>query len=113
MDWKPPKNVTEIRSFLGLAGYYTRFVKGFSLIASPLTKLLHKNIKFEWNDKCQVSFVKLKIMLTEAPILTQPVLGKDFVIYNDASHNGLRRVLMQKTKVVAYAFKQLKPHEKN
>ncbi|XP_058005414.1 uncharacterized protein LOC131181383 [Hevea brasiliensis] len=92
MEWKPPKNATEVRSFLGLTGYYRRFVKGFSLIATPLTRLLHKNVKFEWNDKFQASFEKLKAILTEAPILTQPVSGKDFVIYSDASHNGLGKV---------------------
>ena len=52
MNWKPPRNVTEVRSFLGLAGYYKRFMKGFSITASPLTKLLRKGIKFEWTDKC-------------------------------------------------------------
>ncbi len=85
IDWQPLKNTTEIRSFLGLAGYYRRFVKAFSLIASPLTKLLHKNVKFEWDDKCQVSFEKLKAMLTEAHIFAQPLSRKDFVIYSDAS----------------------------
>ena len=67
---KPPRNVTEVRSFLGLAGYYRRFVKGFSVIASPLTKLLRKEVKFEWTNKCQESFEKLNEMLVEAPILT-------------------------------------------
>ncbi len=76
VDWKPLKNAIEIISFLWLAGYYRRFVKGFSLIASPLTKLLHKNVKFEWDHKRQASFEKLKAMLTEAPILTQPLSGK-------------------------------------
>ncbi|XP_043813702.1 uncharacterized protein LOC122723867 [Manihot esculenta] len=76
LEWKPPKNVVEIRSFLGLAGYYRRFVKGFSIIAAPLTKLLHKNVTYDWHDKCQKSFEKLKKMLTEAPILTQPESGK-------------------------------------
>ncbi|KAJ9141124.1 hypothetical protein P3X46_031699, partial [Hevea brasiliensis] len=71
MEWKPPRNTTEVKSFLGLAGYYRRFVKGFSLIAAPMTKLLHKNVIFDWNDKCQISFEKLKAMLTEAPVLTQ------------------------------------------
>ena len=69
VDWKPPKNVSEVRNFLGLARYYRRFVKGFSMIASPMTKLLQKNVKFEWTDKCQQSFEKLKARLTEAPIL--------------------------------------------
>ncbi|KAJ9177049.1 hypothetical protein P3X46_012303, partial [Hevea brasiliensis] len=113
MEWKPPRNTTEVRSFLGLAGYYRRFVKGFSLIAAPMTKLLHKNVRFDWNDKCQTSFEKLKAMLTEAPMLTQPVSGKDFVVYSDASHNGLGCVLMQEGKVIAYASRQLRPHEQN
>ena len=69
VNWKPPRNVTEVRSFLGLAGYYRRFVKGFSVIASPLTKLLGKGIKIEWTDKCQNSFEQLKGMLVEAPVL--------------------------------------------
>ena len=69
VNWKPPRSVTEVRSFLGLAGYYRRFVKRFSVIASPLTKLLRKGVKFEWTDKCQDSFEKLKEMLVEAPVL--------------------------------------------
>ena len=72
VNWKSPQNVTEVRSFLGLAGYYRRFMRGFSVIASPLTKLLRKGIKFEWTDKCQNSFEQLKGMLVEAPVLTQP-----------------------------------------
>ena len=75
VNWKPPRNITEVRSFLGLVGYYRRFVRGFSVIASPLTKLLRKGIKFEWTDKCQNSFEQLKGMLVEAPVLTQPTLG--------------------------------------
>ncbi|KAL5865850.1 hypothetical protein ACOSQ3_003364 [Xanthoceras sorbifolium] len=113
VEWKPPRNVTEVRSFLGLAGYYRRFVKGFSSIASPLTKLLHKNVRFEWTDRCQAAFDRLKAMLVEAPILIQPVSGKDYVIYSDASHHGLGCVLMQEGKVVAYASRQLKNHELN
>ncbi|KAG8483084.1 hypothetical protein CXB51_022054 [Gossypium anomalum] len=113
VDWKPPKNVSEVGSFLGLARYYRRFVEGFLTIASPMTKLLQKNVKFEWTDKCQQSFKKLKARLTEAPILVQPEPGKEFVIYSDASLTGLGCVLMQEGKVVAYASRQLKPHEKN
>ncbi|KAL5840126.1 hypothetical protein ACOSQ4_012734 [Xanthoceras sorbifolium] len=113
VEWKPPKNVAEVRSFLGLAGYYRRFVKGFSSIASPLTKLLHKNVRFDWTDRCQAAFDRLKTMLVEAPVLMQPVSGKDFVIYSDASHYGLGCVLMQEGKVVSYASRQLKTHEQN
>ena len=76
VNWKSPQNVTEVRSFLGLAGYYRRFVRGFSVKASLLTKLLRKGIKFEWTDKCQNSFEQLKGMLIEAPVLTQPTPGK-------------------------------------
>ncbi|KAK5775278.1 hypothetical protein PVK06_043151 [Gossypium arboreum] len=113
LNWKPPRNITEVRSFLGLAGYYRRFVKGFSMIATPMTKLLQKDVKFEWTEKCQKSFDQLKTYLTEAPILVQPESGKEFVIYSDASLLGLGCVLMQEGRVVAYASRQLKPHEKN
>ncbi|KAJ8763535.1 hypothetical protein K2173_002418 [Erythroxylum novogranatense] len=113
VNWKPLRNVTDVRSFLGLAGYYRRFVKGFSVIASPLTKLLRKGVKYEWSDRCQSSFGQLKNMLTEAPILVQPRAGKEYVMYTDASGTGLGCVLMQEGKVVAYASRQLKTHERN
>ena len=113
VNWKSPQNVTEVRSFLGLAGYYRRFVRGFSVIASPLTKLLRKGIKFEWTAKCQNSFEQLKGMLVEAPVLTQPTPGKEYTLYSDASCIGLGCVLMQDGKVVAYASRQLKPHEQS
>ncbi|KAG8503502.1 hypothetical protein CXB51_001469 [Gossypium anomalum] len=103
VNWKPPKDVSEVRSFLGLAGYYRRFVEGFSMIASPMTKLLQKNVKFDWTEECQLSFEKLKERLTKAPVLVQPESGKEFVIYSDASSIGLGCVLMQEGKVVAYA----------
>ena len=67
ISWKPPRNVTEVRSFLGLSRYYRRFINGFSIIASPLAKLLQKGVKFEWDDKCQSSFDQLKKILVEAP----------------------------------------------
>ena len=111
VNWKPPRSVTEVRSFLGIAGYYRRFVQGFSVIASPLTKLLRKGVLFEWSDKCQNSFEQLKEMLVEAPVLTQPTSGKEYTLYSDASGIGLGCVLMQNEKVVAYASRQLKSHE--
>ena len=110
VNWKSPRSVIEVRSFLGLVGYYRRFVKGFSVIASPVTKLLRKGMRFKWNDKCQASFEQLKEMLVEAPVLTQPTPGKKYVMYSDASKNGLGCVLMQDGKVVAYASRQLKQH---
>ena len=98
----------EVPSFLGLAGYYRRFVNGFSMIVAPMTRLLQKNVRFEWSEKCQSSFEKLKAYLTEAPVLTQPTFSKEYVIFSDVSLNGFRCVLMQEGKVVAYA--SLKPH---
>ncbi|KAA3484461.1 RNA-directed DNA polymerase-like protein [Gossypium australe] len=74
VEWKPPRNVTKVRSFLGLVGYYRRFVKGFSMIATPITRLLQKDVKFDWSEKCQQSFEKLKALLTKAPVLVQPGL---------------------------------------
>ncbi|KAA3459099.1 DNA/RNA polymerases superfamily protein [Gossypium australe] len=113
VDWKPPRNVFEVRSFLGLADYYRRFVKGFSMIATPMTRLLQNDVKFDWTEKCQQSFEKLKVLLTEALVLVQPESGREFVVYNDASLNGLGCVLMQEGKVISYASRQLKLHEKN
>ena len=78
-----------------------------------MTKLLRKNVKFVWNEECQGSFDELKICLTSASVLTLPVMGLEYVIYSDASRNGLGYVLMQQGKVVAYASRQLRPHELN
>ena len=103
IEWKPPRNVTEVQSFLGLAGYYKRFIKGFSMTTAPMTRLLQKNVRFELSEKCQASFEKLKAFLTEAPVLTQPTYGKEYVIFSDASLNGLECVLMQEGKVIAYS----------
>ena len=113
VEWMPPRNVTEVRSFLGLAGYYRRFIKGFSMTAAPMTRLLQKNVKNELSEKYQRNFNKLKAFLTEAPVLNQPTYDKEYVIFSDVSLNGLGCVLMQEGKVVAYASRQLKPHEKN
>ena len=113
LEWKPPRNVMEVLSFPGLIGYYRRFVKGFSMTAVPMTRLLQKNVIFEWNEKCQPSFEKLKAFFTEAPVLTQPTYDKECVIFSAASLNGLECVLMQEGKVVAYASRQFKLHENN
>ncbi|XP_074376979.1 uncharacterized protein LOC141718495 [Apium graveolens] len=111
MNWERPRTPTEVRSFLGLAGYYRRFVQNFSRIATPLTKLTRKNEKFIWNDKCEESFQELKRRLITALILSLPDDQGNFVIYSDASYKGLGCVLMQHDKVNAYASRQLKPHE--
>ena len=101
LEWKPSRSVTEVHSFVGLLGYYRRFVKGFSMTTAPMTRLLQKNVKFEWSGKCQASFEKLKAFLTEAPVLTQLTNSKEYVIFSDASLNGIGCVLMQGGKVVA------------
>ena len=113
LNWKPPTTVSEIRSFLGLAGYYRRFIEGFSKLAKPMTALLEKNAKYVWSDKCQANFNELKKRLTTAPVLILPDLSKNFSIYCDASRLGLGCVLMQEGRVVAYASRQLRKHELN
>ncbi|KAA0061201.1 pol protein [Cucumis melo var. makuwa] len=112
-NWPRPSTVSEIRSFLGLAGYYRRFVEDFSRIASPLTQLTRKGIPFVWSPACERSFQELKQKLVTAPVLTVPDGSGNFVIYSDASKKGLGCVLMQQGKVVAYASRQLKIHEQN
>ncbi|KAI3505152.1 hypothetical protein L1887_27074 [Cichorium endivia] len=113
MNWEVPKSPTEIRSFLGLAGYYRRFIQDFSKIASPLTALTRKNVKFLWAELHTKAFETLRQKLCEAPVLTLPEGSEDFVVYSDASKYGLGCVLMQRGKVIAYASRQLKDHEKN
>ncbi|GJU94385.1 putative reverse transcriptase domain-containing protein [Tanacetum coccineum] len=112
-DWASPKTPTEIRQFLGLAGYYRRFIEGFSKIAKSMTKLTQKGIKFDWGEKEENAFQLIKQKLCSAPILALPEGSEDFVVYCDASHKGLGVVLMQREKVIAYASRQLKVHEKN
>ncbi|GJR38616.1 putative nucleotidyltransferase, ribonuclease H [Tanacetum coccineum] len=111
--WPRPTTVTEVRSFLGLAGYYRRFVEGFSLLALPLTKLMRKGEKFVWNEEREKSFEELKRRLVSSPILTLPSGTGGYQIYSDASKKGLGCVLMQHGKVIAYASRQLKPYEEN
>ncbi|KAL4014605.1 hypothetical protein IC575_026814 [Cucumis melo] len=109
--WTRPSTVSEVRSFLGLAGYYRRFVENFSRIATPLTQLTRKGAPFVWSKACEDSR-NLKWLVT-APVLTVPDGSGSFVIYSDASKKGLGCVLMQQGKVVAYASRQLKSHEQN
>nr|GFC77251.1 putative reverse transcriptase domain-containing protein [Tanacetum cinerariifolium] len=97
-DWASPKTPTDIRKFLGLAGYYRRFIEGFSKIAKPITKLTQKKVMFDWGDKQEVVFQLLKQKLCSAPILYLPEGAEDFVAYCDASHEGLGAVLMQREK---------------
>ncbi|GAB2278011.1 hypothetical protein Dimus_039264 [Dionaea muscipula] len=111
LAWKAPKNVPEIRSFLGLAGYYRKFIQGFSLIAAPLTQLTQKNVPFVWSEECEQSFQELKQRLTSAPVLAIPDSNGGYVVYCDASLRGLGCVLMQRDRVVAYASRKLKSYE--
>ncbi|KAJ3677872.1 hypothetical protein LUZ60_001675 [Juncus effusus] len=113
VDWQRPKTVTEIRSFLGLAGDYRKFIEGFSRFALPLTQLTKKGVKFEWTDERECSFQELKGRLVSAPILTLPTEGLEFEVFCDASRQGLGSVLMQEHRVIAFASRQLKTYERN
>nr|GEW27391.1 putative reverse transcriptase domain-containing protein [Tanacetum cinerariifolium] len=97
-DWASPKSPTEIHQFVGLAGYYRRFIEGFSKITKPMTKLTQKKVKFEWGDKQEAAFQLLKQKLCSAPILALPEGSEDFIVYCDASIKGLGTVLMQREK---------------
>jgi hypothetical protein len=103
LDWMPPMNVVDVRSFLGLAGYYRRFIKDFSKITKPMIKLLEKNKDLNWTEEWQSSFEELKKRLTSALVLILPDITKMFSIYCDASWQGLGCVLMQEGQVVCYA----------
>ena len=109
--WKPPTNVIEIQSFLGLTRYYRKFVEGFSKLVAPLTKLTRKEEKFVWSEACQQSFDELKKKLTSASVLKLPSGQDGYTVYCDASRQGLGSVLMQHDNVIAYASRQLKKHE--
>jgi hypothetical protein len=113
LNWMPPTTASEIQSFLGLAGYYRRFIKDFSKIAKTMMKLLEKNKAFVWTAECQASFEELRKQLTLAPVLVLPDLTKKFDIYCDASRRGLGCVLMQEGQVVCYASQHLWKHEEN
>ncbi|GJU21123.1 putative reverse transcriptase domain-containing protein [Tanacetum coccineum] len=112
-NWAAPTTPTEVRQFLGLAGYYRRFIKEFSLISKPLTKLTQKNKPYVWGDDEEEAFQTLKLKLCSAPILSLPEGSEDFVVYCDASLKGFGAVLMQREKVIAYASRQLRKNEEN
>nr|GEY20644.1 reverse transcriptase domain-containing protein [Tanacetum cinerariifolium] len=112
-NWFAPTTPTEVRQFLGLAGYYQRFIEGFSLIAKPLSKMTQKNKKYEWGREEEEAFQTLKQKLCSAPILALPEGTRNFIVYCDASLKGYRAVLMQRENVITYASRQLKRHEEN
>ena len=113
MSWERPKSDFEKRSFLGLLGYYRRFIEDFSRLAAPMTRMTRKEVKFKWNDLCQKAFQELKRRLTSAPILIVPERGQRYTMYCDASKAGLGCILMQSGRAVAYGSRQLKNHEQN
>ena len=102
MSWERLKSVFKIRSFLGLAGYYRRFIEDFSGLAAPITRLTRKGVKFEWNDFCERAFQELKRRPTSAPILIVLERGTMYTVYYDASKDRLGCVLMQSERVVPY-----------
>ena len=113
INWLDPINETYVRSFMGLAGYYRRFIQGFSKVAHSITSLQRKGIKFELRPRCEESFQQLKNLLTCAPILKITDPEKDFVVCIDACNQGLGGVLMQDNHVICYESRKLKEHEKN
>ncbi|WVZ80995.1 hypothetical protein U9M48_028423 [Paspalum notatum var. saurae] len=112
-NWEVPQTPKEVRGFLGLAGYYRRFIENFSKTAKPMTSLLEKDAAFKWTADRQAAFDELKKRLTTAPVLTLPDQQKKFTVYCDAFRDGLGCVLMQEGKVVAYGSRQLRKHEVN
>jgi hypothetical protein len=111
IEWPVQKNAHEVRSFMGLVGYYRRFVEGFSKIAKPITTLQHKGVKYEWTKEYDSAFIELKRLLTSAPILRVPYMEKDFTFCMDASKQGLGGVLMQDGGVIVYPSRKLKKHK--
>jgi len=112
-SWSRPSSATEIHSFLGLARYYRRFVEGFLSVVAPMTRLTQKGASFRWTKDCEESFQNLKTALTTTPMLVLPTGSGSYTVYCDALHIGLGAVLMQDSRVIAYASRQLKVHEKN
>ena len=112
-DWPVPKDVTDVRSFMGITGYYRRFIEGFSRIANPITSLQKKGKKFNWNQKCEDSFKKFKNLLITTPILRIADPNKYFIVCTDACNADLGGVLTQEGRAISYESRKLKVHEKN
>ena len=112
-DWGVRKDVTDVRSFTGITGYYRRFIEGFLRIGNPITSLQKKGKKFDWNQKCEESFKNLKTLLTSAPIIRIADPNKEFVVCIDAYNDALGGVVTQEGHVIAYESRDLKVHEKN
>jgi hypothetical protein len=113
LSWNTPQNISDIQSFLGLVGYYRRFIEGFSRITKPMIEVLEKDESFEWFARCEASFQELKKSVTTGTLLVMHDVEKSFSIYCDALRLGLGCVLMQERHVVAYGSRQLRKHEEN
>jgi hypothetical protein len=113
LEWKPPTTVSEVRSFLGLAGYYRRFILNFSKIMKPITELLKKGNKYVWSEACDEAFKHLKKLFTTSPVLALPDTTKTFDVYCDASGTGLGGVLMQEGRVISYSSRQLRRNKEH
>jgi hypothetical protein len=107
-EWKLPTTVSKVRSFLGFAGYYTRFIPNFSKITKPITELLKKGNKYVWSEACDEAFKHLKKLLTTSPVLAQPDTTKSFDVYCDTSGTSPGGVLMQESRVISYSSRQLR-----
>jgi hypothetical protein len=113
VDWEPPKSVLALRSFLGLASYYRKFIKNFAKITAPLTNLLKKSaVTYEWEGACNEAFETLKGILVKAPVLKLPDFDKDFEIHSDASNFAIGRILVQEGRPVAFESKKLSEMER-
>jgi hypothetical protein len=113
LDWKSPTTVSEVRSFLGLASYYRRFILNFSKITKPVIELLKKENKYVWSDACDEAFKYLKKLLTTSPVLAQPDTTKPFDVYCDAFGTSLGGVLVQEGQVISYSSRQLRRREEH
>jgi hypothetical protein len=113
LEWKSPTTMSEVRSFLGLADYYRRFILNLSKIAKPITELLKNGNKYVWSEACDEAFKHLKKLLTTSPVLAQPNTTKPFDVYCDASSTGLGGVLMKEGRVISYSSRQLRRNEEH
>jgi hypothetical protein len=111
--WPTPKNVSEVISFMGLNGYFRRFIIRFSNIPHPITSLQKKRTKIEWTPKCEENFNLLKELLTSAPVLKFVDPNEIFVVYTNACKEGLGGFLMQNGHVIGYESINIKEHERN
>jgi hypothetical protein len=108
--WPSPTNVTELRSFLGLTGYYRRFIKNYGIMCRPLFDALKKN-QFTWSEHQEKAFMELKSCMTKSPVLAMPNFSEPFVLEADASGYGIGAVLMQSGKRISFSVKPLAPKQ--